>query len=397
MTADRSLTFTSVASTLSFSVLCLILYSISVRRFQNFDPAEHHDIVQEESIQQNLLTSMNKTITDHLIEMNAEYLQVNNRFETHKMKTRVLDRELRTRIKELEAMVHMQRKQTQQAIDAQSELMRRIEWLEIRQQELFGAVEATKQEMVVFQRDFSEKVAGTFHRNNELARSMIEIQNAYAEQVSLQLTRLELEGVKQKFLDMEGTIRELSRQQGDKERLLQRVQEVDRTARRIAESARRMRARKCPANSPLKEMSLATYESVLSNSLHEERARLNLMVKAIVCPLNPLSELCFSDIQRHVHRLIDYAQRSAGTKVVAARTSPTFRYAEAASPLLSLAMNVADMLRLNVDGSVGPEIALSRDNSLGNCWPMAGNEGNLTIQLHTLIHIHSVSIDHISR
>ena len=392
------MSFVSVVSTLSFTVLCLILYSISVRRFQNLDPLDREDNSHEESVQDDLLASLNQTISDSFMEMNAGYLQVSRRLETHKMKAQILNHELRARIEELEAMVLAQRHHTQQAMEVQNELMNRIERLEIRQQELSDQAEAAREEMLHFHQDFFEKASRTFYRSNELARSMVEIQDAYADHGSLANVQLELDTVRQKFLEIGETIDELSRKQDEKERLLQRVQEVDRTARKIASAARRVHStKKCPKVTPVKEMSLATYDAVLSKSLSEERERLNLLTKAIVCPLNPLSELCFSDIQRHVHRLIDYAQRSAGTKVVSARTSPTFRYAEASSPFLSLVMNVADMLRLSTDGNVGPEIALSRDNSLGNCWPMAGHIGNLTIQLHTSIHIHSISIDHISR
>lgn len=127
----------------------------------------------------------------------------------------------------------------------------------------------------------------------------------------------------------------------------------------------------------------------------EERARTEALLRGVVCPLDPLHELCFSEQQLRVRRLVDYAQRSAGAVVVHAQTAPTFR-ASLATPLLSSVIALAESLQIRVDGAAAPEVALSRDSSLGNCWPMKGSAGNLTVRLQYPVRVTSVSLDHIS-
>lgn len=313
------------------------------------------------------------------------------------MKSRVIDQELRSRVEELEAKLNEQRMRTDQAIAIHSELAHRIEILEMKQHELFASVNSVRDEMTVFKQSFHEEMSRALLENEDMVQTMVQIRDAYQDNAYLVRAVEELNEVRLKVNSLESALGEVSRMKVDAEELRQKAIEIDLTARRIHQVAQRVGSRKCSPKSPVSPVSTEHLEAMLARSLEEERARLNLRMKSIVCPLNPLSELCFSDIQRHVHRLIDYAQRSAGTQVVASRTSPSFRYTEASSSLISSVMNIADMLHINLDGSVGPEIALSRDNSLGNCWPMSGSEGNLTIQLHTPIYIHSISIDHISR
>jgi hypothetical protein len=142
------------------------------------------------------------------------------------------------------------------------------------------------------------------------------------------------------------------------------------------------------------------YDLLIDNFLlptwEEEKLKTSRLVKSIICPLNPMVEYCFSDLQKHVHKLIDYAQRSAGAQVIQSLTSPTFKHTDSSSVLLSSVSGIADLLQIKMDNSVAPEVALSRDNSLGNCWPMSGSHGNFTVKLPQPVVISSVSIDHIS-
>jgi SUN domain-containing protein 1/2 len=70
--------------------------------------------------------------------------------------------------------------------------------------------------------------------------------------------------------------------------------------------------------------------------------------------------------------------------------------------LLPLAHAEKHFLRLTsllgIDRSTGvPEDAISRDVSLGSCWPMDGQRGYITILLQQEIMVESISIQHVSR
>jgi len=117
---------------------------------------------------------------------------------------------------------------------------------------------------------------------------------------------------------------------------------------------------------------------------------------------------------------VDFAQRSAGGRVDHHNTSQTYvpphwKLSNVArvtlqsygighdlSDMLPLAFIEAKMLQLaaflGIDRDTGiPEDAISTDMTLGSCWPMAGQEGFLTVDLQHEVMVDAVSIQHIAR
>ena len=116
----------------------------------------------------------------------------------------------------------------------------------------------------------------------------------------------------------------------------------------------------------------------------------------------------------------DFAQRSAGGRVDHHNTSQTYvpphwqlsNVARASlqsygighelSDMIPLAFIEAKLLQLaaflGIDRDTGiPEDAISTDMTLGSCWPMAGQEGFLTVDLQHEVMVDAVSIQHIAR
>ena len=136
-----------------------------------------------------------------------------------------------------------------------------------------------------------------------------------------------------------------------------------------------------------KMMSTIKIESIVKRVLAEER-------KTITNSKNCLRDdeymmyKYYKDILDSNYRP-DFALKNAGAKVVTNLTSTTFFGRKSMN---SLIMSAAG---LNAEAAA-PESALSADNSMGNCWPMAGSKGDLTVQLLVPIIVDSISVDHIS-
>jgi len=117
---------------------------------------------------------------------------------------------------------------------------------------------------------------------------------------------------------------------------------------------------------------------------------------------------------------VDFALPSAGAVIIHRNTSQTFvppnwRLQNVVEHILSsygVSKGFVDLLPLanaekhflqltsllGIDRSTGvPEDAISRDVSLGSCWPMDGQRGYITILLQQEIMVESISIQHVSR
>ncbi|WFD30627.1 hypothetical protein MSPP1_001648 [Malassezia sp. CBS 17886] len=102
----------------------------------------------------------------------------------------------------------------------------------------------------------------------------------------------------------------------------------------------------------------------------------------------------------------DFAQYSAGGRVVPALTSPTHELRLGGRDVLSVRSVLGSILPLpqwtgsnagagyTVRGRA-PVVALHHDNAPGMCWPFSGTHGQLGIQLVRKIHVAAITIDHI--
>ncbi|KAF9500288.1 hypothetical protein BDN71DRAFT_1382407, partial [Pleurotus eryngii] len=86
----------------------------------------------------------------------------------------------------------------------------------------------------------------------------------------------------------------------------------------------------------------------------------------------------------------DFALSSAGARVIPAWTTPTLKLTTSSRSWLS------SFFRSPQLGNP-PEVALQPDLHNGNCWPFAGEVGQLAIALARTIHMQEVVIEHIPR
>jgi hypothetical protein len=326
------------------------------------------------------------------------YSSVTNRLETHGLKSRERNEELQNRILHLEEMLTIQNLNTNKAIGLHELLLSKASVMELRQKEILDGAESLRRDIRKLQRKTGEfSVIHEIERRRQLLQAMEGVRASHKSAVQV---FGDVKLLKQHLLLLEE--QSADRTQG-LENELRGLKAAFAQARLRADEVESLMShrepRSCEVAAPVAQSSgaLQECEVVLQSMWDAEKAATEALVKSVVCPLNPLAEYCFSDLQRYIHQMIDYAQRNAGAQVVPASTSPTFRYSEASSPLYSSFQNVADLLNIRLENSVSPEMALSRDNSLGNCWPMVGSQGNFTIKLHRPVFISSVSIDHISR
>lgn len=94
---------------------------------------------------------------------------------------------------------------------------------------------------------------------------------------------------------------------------------------------------------------------------------------------------------------VDYAMGPAGAKVLKTLTSETYtpKFPQSSYSYLEVLKNFARPSgRQSVNDS---PTAISPDSSLGQCWPMAGSKGRLTVQLSETVRVASVSLEHASR
>lgn len=116
---------------------------------------------------------------------------------------------------------------------------------------------------------------------------------------------------------------------------------------------------------------------------------------------------------------LDFALRSAGSKIVSEMTSVSYfhpilrvdeqikRYIQSWGPPYDVLTRVVppvsgrsfiDFFHLENLLNLGtPDDAISLDTSVGQCWPLQGSCGNFTVQLFRPVEVASISIDHISR
>ncbi|WFD35862.1 hypothetical protein MCUN1_002730 [Malassezia cuniculi] len=100
----------------------------------------------------------------------------------------------------------------------------------------------------------------------------------------------------------------------------------------------------------------------------------------------------------------DYAQYSAGARVVPSLTSATHEIFTGSYNFVNVLASVIPLPQLSaiansantVRGRV-PVVALHQDTSPGMCWPFSGTHGELGIRLVRRIHITAITIDHVPR
>ena len=100
----------------------------------------------------------------------------------------------------------------------------------------------------------------------------------------------------------------------------------------------------------------------------------------------------------------DYAQYSAGGRVVPGLTSATHEIVTGSSSIIGILASAIPLPQLTalaesartVRGRV-PVVALHQDTSPGMCWPFSGTHGELGIRLIRRIHVTAVTIDHVDR
>lgn len=104
----------------------------------------------------------------------------------------------------------------------------------------------------------------------------------------------------------------------------------------------------------------------------------------------------------------DYAQYSAGARVIPSLTSPTHEvrvqgtnvhsFTSMISYLVPLPLRFgtrgADSLSYTVRGRM-PVVALHHDTSPGMCWPFSGSHGQLGVQLVRRIKVQAITVDHV--
>lgn len=95
-----------------------------------------------------------------------------------------------------------------------------------------------------------------------------------------------------------------------------------------------------------------------------------------------------------------------GAKVVHELTSPSYLTCEAAeSPnllvrLSSAVMSATGLGSLNSahdSNQAAPEMILSPDSSLGQCWAMNGTSGRVTLRLYTPVRVTAFSVEHLPK
>ncbi|KAI3618393.1 hypothetical protein CBS9595_002756 [Malassezia furfur] len=99
----------------------------------------------------------------------------------------------------------------------------------------------------------------------------------------------------------------------------------------------------------------------------------------------------------------DYAQYSAGARVVPSLTSPTHEVRLGGRNVHSVWSVVQALVPLPQLGTPStyaargrmPAVALHHDNAPGMCWPFSGSHGQLGIQLVRAIHVEAITIDHV--
>lgn len=101
----------------------------------------------------------------------------------------------------------------------------------------------------------------------------------------------------------------------------------------------------------------------------------------------------------------DYAQYSAGGRVIPALTSPTHELRLGGENVQSVLSMLQSLLPIPAwpgqkSGSYAvrgrmPVVALHHDNSPGMCWPFSGTHGQLGIQLVRKVRVSSITIDHL--
>ncbi|PKI84235.1 hypothetical protein MVES_001433 [Malassezia vespertilionis] len=102
----------------------------------------------------------------------------------------------------------------------------------------------------------------------------------------------------------------------------------------------------------------------------------------------------------------DFAQYSAGGRVIPTLTSPTHEMRMGGADVFSVSSFLRSFIPLpplggrssssyTVRGRM-PVVALHHDNAPGMCWPFSGTHGQLGIQLVRKIHVEAVTVDHIS-
>jgi hypothetical protein len=86
--------------------------------------------------------------------------------------------------------------------------------------------------------------------------------------------------------------------------------------------------------------------------------------------------------------LADWALNQAGAVVLPQTSAPFY------TPISERTM--ADFLALRRAVAMPPEVALSPDNTVGNCYAFAGVQGRFAVRLAAPVHVSAISIDHVA-
>ncbi|RGB38980.1 UNC-like C-terminal-domain-containing protein [Rhizophagus diaphanus] len=89
----------------------------------------------------------------------------------------------------------------------------------------------------------------------------------------------------------------------------------------------------------------------------------------------------------------DFALSSGGAKIIVPLTSPT--YEQWPTPWLKLA--IAKLTGSGITRGKPPITALQPETHVGQCWPFAGQQGQLAVLLSRRIYVTAITYDHVSK
>ena len=141
--------------------------------------------------------------------------------------------------------------------------------------------------------------------------------------------------------------------------------------------------------------------------MHEESGSWDTQVKREQVDQDAIQRLIDTALARFAADQIgraDYAQYSAGARVVPSLTSPTHEIEIGTPNFVGMLARFIPLPPLSamsdssktVRGRM-PVVALHQDTSPGMCWPFFGSHGQIGIRLVRRIHITAITIDHVSR
>jgi hypothetical protein len=97
----------------------------------------------------------------------------------------------------------------------------------------------------------------------------------------------------------------------------------------------------------------------------------------------------------YVHEMPDYALYTSGARIIASHTSPSYVPSGIPSGIPRRLFTILAWLKGGIINS--PTIAIQPSKHIGECWPLAGSQGQLAIALSMFIKITHITIEHPAR